>query len=97
MTDVFYLGVVLADEPLSVEAAGVILDAKDLFVSARLQKTYKRKIVLKEIKTLPIDVSELTATAEAEEFALKPGDEVILCALSGAQQFVILDKVEAAK
>lgn len=89
-----YLGIVLSKDPLRIDAAGLLLEKRELLIPSRLKKGYQRKIKLREIQTIE-NVTAVTAMLETEEDFLRPGDEVLLCALEGGQQFVILDKVVA--
>lgn len=90
-----YLGTVVNDKPLTIDGAGVLLDADQLLLCSALKKEHKRKITLNKIKTIP-DVTTFEADEELRENILQKGDEVLLLALDGGQQFVVIDKVVSA-
>lgn len=90
-----YLGTVINDKPLTIDGAGVLLDADQLLLCGALKKEHKRKITLNKIKAIP-DVTTFEADEELRENILQKGDEVLLLALDGGQQFVVIDKVVSA-
>ena len=47
-----YLGIVLSKDPLRIDAAGLLLEKRELLIPSRLKKGYQRKIKLREIQTI---------------------------------------------
>lgn len=98
----FFIGKIISDNPLLIQAGNIQLERDDLLINEFLLKNHKRKVHIKsknmdadldskkDFKVSDIDMYESEIETEDD---FKAGDQVVLLMSTDQQQFVLLCKV----